>query len=149
MNVIRHRIRDWLWARMTALGLIRAAAFVIFVIRPGNLRVLGSGLLVFSPGALVGTLVATTPRGLGGAGLLPVAVRPERKVRGNAKLLSDSTRSCLYRAFGRCIGYGLGVWPGIPVPIGLWYPPHPESAQMATSSTPNPGFRQVAFLRCR
>ena len=52
------RLADWMWAFVAALGLLSAAAFIIFVIHPGGFEGQIGWFVALMPGAIVGLPLA-------------------------------------------------------------------------------------------
>lgn len=52
------RFANWMWAFAAALGLLGAAAFIIFVIHPGGFEGQIGWLIALMPGAIVGLPLA-------------------------------------------------------------------------------------------
>jgi hypothetical protein len=48
------RLADWMWASVAAVGLLGAAAFIIFVIHPGGFEGQIGWLLALMPGVIFG-----------------------------------------------------------------------------------------------
>jgi hypothetical protein len=56
--LVDFRLADWMWAFVTALGLLGAAAFIIFVIHPGGFEGQIGWFVVLMPGAFLGLPLA-------------------------------------------------------------------------------------------
>jgi uncharacterized membrane protein len=52
------RLADWMWAFVAALGLLSAAAFIIFVIHPGGFEGQIGWFVALMPGAIFGLPLA-------------------------------------------------------------------------------------------